>query len=316
MTKPIISLILSLVLYLSSYAQQGGLIYYLKNNGKLVSNKDSADYSMVVLPPDTSVDKNLYVVYEYDKSGNIRLLTGSKTKDFDLQYQGGYTKYYPNGRKKTVGTYENGTVKGREVAYYPNGKLHYSKTFKPYGKIFYGENRDSTGAVLAENGNGKWKEFDDSLKYVTIEGEVDSGKKIGIWHVRKNDSTIQETEYTNGELRYEKYIYKSGRENYFKFDVAPEFPGGIEMFFKFVSKNVRYPARARENGTQGKVIVSFTIRANGSIADTKVVRGVGDGIDEEAVRVLKLSPAWKPGFVKGKAVSVAFSVPISFSLGR
>jgi len=96
----------------------------------------------------------------------------------------------------------------------------------------------------------------------------------------------------------------------------PEFPGGIEKFYSYVGKNVRYPAVARENNTQGKVIVQFVVERDGSLTDIKVVRGIGDGCDEEAARVLKASPHWAPGIQNGRPVRCAYTVPISFTLSE
>jgi len=95
---------------------------------------------------------------------------------------------------------------------------------------------------------------------------------------------------------------------------VPEFPGGIEAFGKFLATNVRYPKVARDNNVQGRVIITFVVEKDGSLSDMKVLRGIGSGCDEEAVRVLGISPAWKPGIQNGKPVKVQYSVPISFSL--
>jgi len=94
----------------------------------------------------------------------------------------------------------------------------------------------------------------------------------------------------------------------------PEYPGGISQFYKFLVKNLRYPAAARENNTQGRVIVTIVVEKDGSLSQVKVVRGIGDGCDEEAVRLVKLSSPWKPGMQNGHAVRVMYSVPVSFTL--
>ena len=109
MPKFLLALIFGLFLYTTANAQKGGLMYYLKNSGKVVSVKDSADYSMVVLPPENSIDKNLYVVYEYYKNGKVRLITNSKTNDINLKYEGRYMAYFPNGKKKRR-TFSRGTT--------------------------------------------------------------------------------------------------------------------------------------------------------------------------------------------------------------
>jgi len=94
----------------------------------------------------------------------------------------------------------------------------------------------------------------------------------------------------------------------------PEYPGGINQFYKFLVKKLRYPATAKENNTQGRVIVQFIVEKDGSLSDVKVVRGVGDGCDEEAVRLVKLSSPWKAGIQNGRAVRVMYTVPVSFEL--
>jgi len=96
----------------------------------------------------------------------------------------------------------------------------------------------------------------------------------------------------------------------------PEFPGGLEKFYAYLSKSIRYPAVARENNTQGKVIVNFVVEKDGSLTDVKVVRGIGDGCDEEAVRVLRASPHWGPGIQNGRPVRCSYTVPISFTLSE
>jgi|SRR5665213_2118235 len=96
----------------------------------------------------------------------------------------------------------------------------------------------------------------------------------------------------------------------------PEFPTGLDNFYRLLMMNIRYPARAREHHTQGRVIVTMIIEKDGSLSQVKVVRGIGDGCDEESVRVIKLSPPWKPGMQNGRPVRVAYSIPISFRLTR
>ncbi|MDB5086689.1 MAG: TonB family C-terminal protein [Mucilaginibacter sp.] len=314
MPKHIFTLIFCLFIFTGSFAQKGGLIYYLKNSGKQVSTKDRADYSMVVLPPDTSIDKNLYVVYEYYPNGKIRLLTNSKTRDINLLYQGGYIAYYPNGKKKGMGSFKDGKPVGHEVNYFPNGKLYYTSNYGADGKVTYGECRDSTGKVLAENGNGSVLLLDEHFAGVIAEGKIDSGKEDGIWHLKKDDSIAVENEYNKGNLIYSKNIYKSGKIAFTKVDENPESTGGMDAFIRFLGHNIRYPLEAIKNGTQGKVIVSFICGTDGKLTDIYVAKGIGDGCDEEAIRVIKLFPSWKPGYVHGKPVNVAYSVPVSFSI--
>jgi len=95
---------------------------------------------------------------------------------------------------------------------------------------------------------------------------------------------------------------------------VPQFPGGVEAFSMFLGKNARYPANMRENGIQGRVIISFVVETDGSLSDVHVTRGIADELDREALRVISSSPKWKPGVQNGRLVRVAYSVPINFAL--
>lgn len=99
-----------------------------------------------------------------------------------------------------------------------------------------------------------------------------------------------------------------------KVERYPEFPGGLEAFGKFLGDNIHYPAVDKANKTEGRVIVTFVVETNGALSNIRVVRTPTQAMGEEAVRVLSLSPAWKPGFQDGKFVRVAYTVPISFKL--
>jgi periplasmic protein TonB len=94
----------------------------------------------------------------------------------------------------------------------------------------------------------------------------------------------------------------------------PKFGKGMEDFYKYVSKNIEYPKQARRIGVEGKVFVQFVVDKDGSLSDIKVLKGIGAGCDEEAVRVLKESPKWNPGKQRGRPVRVRMSLPIFFKI--
>ena len=91
-------------------------------------------------------------------------------------------------------------------------------------------------------------------------------------------------------------------------EVKPDFPGGIEKFYKFVGKNYQVP---EEEGLKGKVFVSFVVEKDGSLTDIKVIRDIGYGTGKEAIRVLRSCPRWNPGEQNGKKVRVLYSLPIN-----
>ena len=97
-------------------------------------------------------------------------------------------------------------------------------------------------------------------------------------------------------------------------DQMPMYPGGMLECMKYLQKNIQYPQEAKEKGIQGRVIIQFIVEKDGSIKDTKVVRGVDSSLDNEALRVINAMPKWEPGKHKGEAVSVKYTVPVAFKL--
>lgn len=103
-------------------------------------------------------------------------------------------------------------------------------------------------------------------------------------------------------------------EVYENVEVMPEFPGGMDRLTEYLSSNINYPEKAKNEGMEGKVIVSFIIDKNGSVKDTKAMNNIGYGLEEEAVRVISGMPDWKPGMNNGKNVNVSYTIPIKFAL--
>ena len=94
----------------------------------------------------------------------------------------------------------------------------------------------------------------------------------------------------------------------------PSFPGGEEELFKYLQRNIKYPAIARENGISGRVYVTFVVDKDGKIKDAKILRGIGGGCDEEALRVVRNMPEWKSGRQNGRPVQVQYNLPVNFTL--
>lgn len=94
----------------------------------------------------------------------------------------------------------------------------------------------------------------------------------------------------------------------------PEFPGGQDSLAKFIAANLVYPVKAKENNIQGKVMIEFVVDEKGKVTNAKVIKGIGSGCDEEALRIVNRMPKWKPGKQRNKPVNVRFVLPIKFSL--
>lgn len=94
----------------------------------------------------------------------------------------------------------------------------------------------------------------------------------------------------------------------------PSFPGGMEAMYRFFAENIKYPQEAKDKNITGKVYVTFVVEADGSISNPRLLRDIGGGCGQEAIRVVKLMPRWKPGKNKGQPVRVQFNLPVNFTL--
>jgi TonB family protein len=93
-------------------------------------------------------------------------------------------------------------------------------------------------------------------------------------------------------------------------EASPEYPGGMNNMMQFITNNFQYPQIDLENGIQGRVYVSFVVERDGSLSTIKVLRGVSETLDAEAIRIIKLMPNWIPGEQAGKTVRVKYTLPI------
>lgn len=97
-------------------------------------------------------------------------------------------------------------------------------------------------------------------------------------------------------------------------DVMPEFPGGEDSLFAFLSRNIKYPAEAKKADIRGRVFVTFVVEKDGRITGERILRDIGGGCGEEVLRVIRAMPKWKPGTQDGTPVRVQFNLPVSFEL--
>jgi protein TonB len=134
-----------------------------------------------------------------------------------------------------------------------------------------------------------------------VEDEVEIEKEL----------EIEETETDEDEI---VEIEEDDEEFFMVVENMPEFPGGDLGLMKFIQKNVKYPAIAKEYNITGKVYVSFIVDKLGKVTNVKIVRGVDKNLDAEALRVVSLLPKYKPGKQRGKSVRVMFTIPINFTL--
>lgn len=159
---------------------------------------------------------------------------------------------------------------------------------------------------------------------ITKEGKICSLKELEIRLISSqilnnepelvtDEAPVSQPEPPNTDVRIkepnENSIYSSGT-----LDIAPSFPGGEKKLARFLGQSINYPSQALEKRVQGRVFISFIVEPSGELSNLKVVRGIGAGCDEEALRVLRKSPRWSPGIAEGKPVRSTYILPILFQL--
>jgi protein TonB len=183
---------------------------------------------------------------------------------------------------------------------------------------------------LMTNGDGLSIEFEDVLEVPPTEQPPPPAPKLqdiriievqDIEEIEEEieiDLDIEMTEETVIEKRIEVEVEDLEEEEtdeiFVIVEQQPVPKGGMSAFYEFVGNEFSYPRLARELRIEGKVFVQFVIEKNGEITDVKVVKGIGGGCDEEAVRVVALAPPWSPGKQRGKPVRVRMVLPITFRL--
>ncbi|OCX51213.1 hypothetical protein BEL04_21155 [Mucilaginibacter sp. PPCGB 2223] len=293
----------------------------MKNDGRHVNSKDSADYIRIVSEPDSGT--TLYNIKEYYTSGKLKFI--SKTSKIDPPvYKGQGVEFYPTGNRKEVAVYKGGKTDGNDFEYYPNGKLYRAtwypapKATDPHFRTDYKimANNDSTGKHMLVDGNGYYIGYRDDFKKIEEEGNLKGGLRDGDWKGTEPNKITFIEKYDNGKLLSGQAADSTGAVvNYTQRRIEPAFNGGEDAFDNFLVENIRYPVNARRNNVQGKVFIRFLVEKDGRLTSFKVLNNGGsDELAQEALRVLKKSPKWKPGIFYGRAVVVEYTVPLNFAL--
>ncbi len=325
--KKIVLLSFGLLLFFVGNAQKKQNVYLIKNNGKEVKIRDSADFVRIIEEPDSGeLNFNLK---EYYKDGSPKLIGKVSFFDPRLIYEGLFVSYYPNGEKKSAITYKKNVIVGTADYFFADGKvkkrLEYIeedpiekkagiKSLDAKFRLIY--QVDSLGKVFVQDGNGRLIEETKFGKDVLIEeGDYKDGYKDGVWigKYRSGQSSYTET-YNLRKLVSGVNTVGDQTYEYTDFGSPPQFKGGINEFYKYLSRSIKYPTDAYKSRIGGSVFVSFVVEKDGKVADVKIDKPVYPSIDEEALRVMTASPKWMPGTQRGLPVRVKYNIPIKFNL--
>ncbi len=162
---------------------------------------------------------------------------------------------------------------------------------------------------------------------VSSVGNYKNGKRVGIWDIynynheleTKYDFIINKIVFHKADDVKDtiKYAVITGKDTLYSYlDIPPTYGGGVAQVYGLLVSAIRYPAKARENNTTGKVIIAVTIDENGRAVGYRIKKYVKNGLAEEALRVIRLMPDnWIPAYLNNKAVTAEYDIPVNFSLG-
>ncbi len=234
--------------------------------------------------------------------------------------------YYENGNLMSEGNMLYGP-KGKMTSYHVNGIKKSELFFKdfdwnfpnPLNNLEIISYSDSIGNAIIKEGEGYCV---CELEPLSFDGLIEEGKvtnrvKDGMWKgiSKKMGFRFEET-YENGRFIRGVLFNKDGRSNeYLNFEETAKPEKGIAHFYNEIGKSMKYPKEARRNRIQGKVFVQFVIDKDGSIIESKVIKGIGWGCDEVALEAIKSSPKWIPGNQRGRPVKQRYTLPLIFKLG-
>jgi TonB family protein len=224
--------------------------------------------------------------------------------------------YYENGNRKSVGNYINNKSEGKEYNFYedatPKSELEFFSQPEKNLSFTYKVNnywsKDRTQMVLDGNGNYEINDEDSFEK-----GVIKNGLRQGEWQGREKVLKIDFTEfYHKGELIRGKSIDENKKEiDYKQLNENPVPTKGINHFYTYMSSRLRVPQEAMLKRISGKIYITFYVEKEGFINDARVVKALGYGLDEEALRTLYSYGSWIPGKKRGVLSRFYFSIPLT-----
>lgn len=267
---------------------------------------------------DYYANKESYKIYDYYKSGVLQMEGTSKTHDGNSK-EGEFIFYYENGNKKSLANYYKSRPKGKSFEWYENGNpklegeyIQSEESFNSNYKMYQFWNSKNVQTVI--DGNGDYEENGENN--FTVKGKVKNGFKDGIWNGTSSKSKYHYTDiYKNGKFISGKSIDSTGSErNYEDLEIKAIPKKGIQDFYNYIGKNFTKTQDAIQNKISGRLIVSFVVDKDGKIVEPKILRPLGFGLEEEAIRVITSYENWIPGQQRGVIVRVLYTIPITVAL--
>lgn len=275
---------------------------------------EKSDYKYMRVVENYKNQPDLFVFTEYYRSGKVSMKAIS-TKHEEPRFEGPRIDYYENGNKKRETQYSKNQINGKQIEWYENGNKKFEKiiktdlkTLQTVTQIIQYWNENNEQKVI--DGNGFYEETNGGT---TEKGEIKNSKKQGVWtgKTKLTNSTFTET-YENGEFISGISIDNNNIEHpYQVLFKKPEYKDGMAAFYQFIGKNFRLPKNITTNGLKPKLYALFNVDTDGKLVDIKIVKDLGFGTAEEAIRVLTKSPNWNPGIYRGIPAKASYTLPIA-----
>lgn len=275
---------LFLLVSITSFAQAPRQYFDEKENR--LSGPEGASYYREITPSGRH-----YIVKDFYASNEQPAMEAACSEiEPRLVYDGSYKTYHKNGSLKDEGYYKDNRKRGVWRAYYENGQQEEEMLYQK-DKSLYQQHWDESGNTQLVNGTGHFTEKHPAL---------------GEHHSEILDHLLIAS-YSVDPV--------SGDSTYLVVQETATYEDGMAGLYQTMSKALRYPAKARKGGFEGKVFVEFVIGKDGRVRDVKVLKGPHESLNEEAARVIKLMNDWTPGKVNGKPVAQKMVLPVAFKLG-
>lgn len=278
------------------------------------TTKENQNFYYKIVIKDYYSIKKEYEIFHYDNNGKIKIKATSPTRNLKFQ-EGEYTYYYDNGNIKQILNFKNSKLNGKCFLWYENGNKKLEGEYIELGidlypdlKIYQSWNSKNEQQII--DGNGYFDEISNDKSFYN--GNLINGNKDGIWKGFSNSNKLKYTDkYENGKFISGKSIDSSNIEhNYKQLELTPVPKKGFQHFYKYIAKNFTKTKEAISNKISGKITVSFIIDIDGKIIAPKIINSLGNGLDEEAIRIISEYKDWNPGEQRGLKVRYPFTIPI------
>ncbi|MEC5165726.1 antitoxin component YwqK of YwqJK toxin-antitoxin module [Flavobacterium sp. PL11] len=281
---------------------------FLDSSWQLTTEENHKYYRII---KDYNTIKDIYIVNDFYKSGVLQM-TGTTTDRNSLKNIGQFVYYYESGIKRLVNSYNQGSIEGKEYSWYENGNKRqegeYAQQVKKntiYKIIQYWDQNNNQTVI---NGNGTYKLEEDHNK---LFGKIKNGLRDSIWTGINKNYKYFET-YKKGELLHGTTIDSTNNSfNYTSIYTTPMPTKGMSHFTNYLNSKIKVTENAKLHKISGTIIIQFFIEKNGVISNIKILKSLGFGINEEAIKVLASYPNWIPAKTRGVPYGTTIQIPIT-----